>query len=147
MPHPFTWVPGERERHASTDPAPGLAFPAGQEIGTLCGRTVVAEGGVYPWLWANMPGLRFARSQAGRRPTLRGVPTGSAMKVRLVSDGDRVAHHSSIQLPDGLVLMLCGMHRHTDHVVRADAGERECASCAELATLPGPGRAPMRRRR
>lgn len=69
MPHPFTWVPGERERHASTDPAPGLAFPAGQEIGTLCGRTVVAEGGVYPWLGPTCPACDSrARKLVGAPP-------------------------------------------------------------------------------
>ncbi len=52
MPHPFTWVPAERARHASTDPKQkGRNYPTGTEVTTLCGQQVTADNSELAWFW------------------------------------------------------------------------------------------------
>ncbi|WP_017976326.1 zinc finger protein [Actinopolyspora halophila] len=53
MSHPFVWVPGGGARHASGDvvPPPGVEFPEGVVVSTLCGVEVSAETGEVAWLW------------------------------------------------------------------------------------------------
>ncbi|MGJ7907328.1 hypothetical protein ACOQFL_12700 [Actinopolyspora sp. H202] len=52
MSHPFVWVPGGGARHASGDvvPLPGVEFPEGVAVSTLCGAEVSAETGEVAWL-------------------------------------------------------------------------------------------------
>lgn len=53
MPHPFTWVPAQRARHASTDPTPsGHNYPTGTEVTSLCGLHVRADNSEVAWFWA-----------------------------------------------------------------------------------------------
>lgn len=78
MSHPFTWVPAADERHASVDPAPAHAYPAGQEIARLCGREVIAEVGDYAWLWPTCADCdRRAREMVGA-PALTEVTSRQA---------------------------------------------------------------------
>lgn len=66
MSHPITWAPAAGQRHASLVPASARAYAAGQEVETLCGRTVSAEVGEYAWLWSTCPECdRAAREMVG----------------------------------------------------------------------------------
>ncbi|SFD56222.1 zinc-finger [Actinopolyspora alba] len=54
MSHPFTWVPGDRARHASQDQVPsfsGNEFPPDITVTTLCGQRVTSATGDLAWLW------------------------------------------------------------------------------------------------
>lgn len=56
MSHPFTWVPGARERHASTtNPATGRSFATGTCVTTLCEREVIADNDMLAWFWTTCP--------------------------------------------------------------------------------------------
>ncbi|PRW64235.1 zinc finger protein [Actinopolyspora mortivallis] len=57
MPHPFTWVPAAEQRHVSRDPVPppGMEFPDGVVVSTLCGREVTSATGELAWLWTTCP--------------------------------------------------------------------------------------------
>ena len=55
MPHPFRWVPADRQRHASGDRRPALGYPTGTVVKTLCGHQLVADNGPGAWLWETCP--------------------------------------------------------------------------------------------
>ncbi|RKT86195.1 zinc-finger [Saccharopolyspora antimicrobica] len=50
-PHPFSWVPGEGERHATTEERPPGGWPKGVEVPVLCGKQVEPVSSVEAWLW------------------------------------------------------------------------------------------------
>ncbi|RCW45850.1 zinc finger protein [Halopolyspora algeriensis] len=83
MPHPFTWVPAARQRHASCDPVPGpgRAFPAEATVTTLCGREVTTERGEIPWLWETCPGCDEQARQLAGLPS-RAAIAEQAARVR-----------------------------------------------------------------
>lgn len=54
-PHPFSWVPAEGKRHATTDAKPRYGY-RGTRVRTLCGRSVFAEDSDVAWLWPTWPG-------------------------------------------------------------------------------------------
>ncbi|MEU5847276.1 zinc finger protein [Saccharopolyspora shandongensis] len=50
--HPFRWVPADGERHATGDARLAGAYTVGEQIDSLCGRSVtVAERTEIAWLW------------------------------------------------------------------------------------------------
>ncbi|MDA3644529.1 hypothetical protein LZ318_23130 [Saccharopolyspora indica] len=50
-PHPFSWVPAEGQRHASSDQRPAGGWPDDTEVTTLCSQQVRAATGDLAWLW------------------------------------------------------------------------------------------------
>lgn len=78
MPHPFSWVPAQGARHATTDPRPpncGRVYPPDVVVSALCGREVAAAVGAVAWLWETCPDCdEHARSLVGAssRAEIRG---------------------------------------------------------------------------
>ncbi|MDA3646647.1 hypothetical protein LZ318_25925 [Saccharopolyspora indica] len=69
--HPFHWVPGAGQRHASTDARPvgTLVYPAGTEVSTLCEESVQADSSEIAWLWPTCSACnRAAHKLAGLPP-------------------------------------------------------------------------------
>lgn len=50
-PYPFSWVPANEARHASSDKRPTGGWPDGTELTALCGRKIQAASGELAWLW------------------------------------------------------------------------------------------------
>ncbi|GAA4889879.1 zinc finger protein [Saccharopolyspora cebuensis] len=50
-PHPFLWVPGAGERHASAI----AARRHGEVVTSLCGNEIRADDSVLAWLWRTCP--------------------------------------------------------------------------------------------
>ncbi|MEV0704202.1 zinc finger protein [Saccharopolyspora sp. NPDC050389] len=50
--YPFHWVPAEGRRHASLDSRPGVGYPTGMEVSTLCEQRLLAEDSELGWLWS-----------------------------------------------------------------------------------------------
>jgi zinc finger protein len=67
-PHPFHWVPADGRRHASADERPGNTYADGTEVGTLCGRQLVADNSTVAWFWETCPDCDV------RAHALAGVP-------------------------------------------------------------------------
>ncbi|GAB2740193.1 hypothetical protein GCM10027174_12000 [Salinifilum aidingensis] len=71
MPHPFSWVPAQGARHATTDPRPprsGRVHPPDVVVSTLCGEEVPAAAGEVAWLWETCPDCdERARALVGAR--------------------------------------------------------------------------------
>lgn len=73
--HPFHWVPGAGQRHASTDgrPSGSLVYVDDTEVSTLCGESVQADSSEIAWLWPTCSECnRSARELAGL-PPMRGA--------------------------------------------------------------------------
>ncbi|WP_223840000.1 zinc finger protein [Saccharopolyspora pogona] len=71
-PHPFSWLPADGARHATTDERPAGGWPDGTEITALCRQQVRAKNSVEAWLWETCPGCN---AEAHR---LAGIPMPAA---------------------------------------------------------------------
>ncbi|MDR7301001.1 zinc finger protein [Haloactinomyces albus] len=76
MPHPFTWVPADQARHASTDSTPnGHGYPTGTEVMTLCEQQLTADNSENAWFWGTCPDCNVAAHE------LTGVEIPTASKA------------------------------------------------------------------
>ncbi|RKT84092.1 zinc-finger [Saccharopolyspora antimicrobica] len=78
--HPFHWVPGEGERHASLDSRPGGGYPTGMGVTTLCGKELLADNSEFGWLWSTCRACNAeAHRIAGSTPAPRSGSTRKAV--------------------------------------------------------------------
>ncbi|SFS82313.1 zinc finger protein [Saccharopolyspora flava] len=68
-PHPFSWVPAEGQRHATTDPKPRQGYD-GVEVRTLCLKRVTVDNSDIGWLWPTCSSCNTGAHE------LAGVPAG-----------------------------------------------------------------------
>ncbi|MHA6802919.1 zinc finger protein [Salinifilum ghardaiensis] len=92
MPHPFSWVPGQGARHATTDPRPphsGLVYPPDVPVSALCGRAVTTAGGVTAWLWETCPECDE------RARALVGAPSRAEIRAHQNTGPETTGHRST----------------------------------------------------
>ncbi|MGI8309312.1 zinc finger protein [Saccharopolyspora hattusasensis] len=59
-PHPFSWVPGAEQRHATIDDRPPGGWRDGETVTTLCDLSIQAKTSELAWLWDTCPDCNAA---------------------------------------------------------------------------------------
>ncbi|QIZ35436.1 zinc finger protein [Saccharopolyspora sp. ASAGF58] len=75
-PRPYSWVPADGLRHASTDARPLGGYATGVVVETLCGHQLRADNTDIGWLWETCAGCNAKAHE------LAGVPIPPVVDAR-----------------------------------------------------------------
>lgn len=78
-PHPFSWVPADGRRHATTDAKPRGGYH-GNRVQTLCDRRVCVDNSDIAWLWPTCPECNTSAHELADVPM---IEPGGAMPLEL----------------------------------------------------------------
>ena len=72
-PHPFSWVPADGQRHATTDAKPRYGYHA-IRVRTLCDLRVLVDDSDVSWLWPTCPGCNEGAHELAEVPMIGSAP-------------------------------------------------------------------------